>query len=220
MFSPLVNLYGFTPQIPELSKSFNFPSRDSHPITLIIMLVLHFTFFNFSMSVLGCVSRKSTQTCSKCGYTTPFRYKNMYPILLSTISWWCPQSHWLSQWPLHIESKISETWQHETKISYLNYNCQFHVQLYEPSGSWFRFFGSFSYLHYFTFIHIGVYLSAICKFLWDLSAFPCQQKSGFHIYRVGYSSTYFFSRSWTKMLNKIASRTNPYWLVSWKVSSL
>lgn len=69
----------------------------------------------------------------------------MYPILLCTISWWCPESHWLFQRPLCIESKISDPWHHETMISYLNYKCQLHVQLYEPSGSWFRFFGSFSY---------------------------------------------------------------------------
>lgn len=54
--------------------SFNFPSRSSHPITMIIALDLHFTFFKFSMSVLWCVSQKSVHICSSCGCTTPFRY--------------------------------------------------------------------------------------------------------------------------------------------------
>lgn len=62
MLSSFVNIYGITSQIPALSQSFNFPSRVSHPITLIIILTLHFTFLNFSMSVLSCVSQKSTET--------------------------------------------------------------------------------------------------------------------------------------------------------------
>lgn len=76
-------------------------------------------------------------------------------------------------------------------LSRLELNCQSFVQFYE-----------------------------ICyQFLASKKAFLLS-RSGNHMYKVGYSSACFFSMSWTKALNRIASRTNSYLLLSWKASSL
>lgn len=212
MLPPFVNLYGTTPQIPELSQSFNFPSRGSHRVTLTIQLV----FLSPSLTSIcvpwGVSARKAYKLGEDRGaqhlLNTEMCILSCYPLfhhgvqnLIGLFSGHCI----LGQKFQTLESMKPRflTW---TITSSFMFSFMNHQWLY-----------GFLVV---SLIYIGLSLSAICTLLWDLSATHCQQKSDYHIYRVGYSSAYFFFRSWAKIFNKIASRTNPYWLVSWKVSSL
>lgn len=202
-----------------LCQSFNFPSRGSDRVTLIIQLLFLSPSLTSVCVPWGVLARKAYKLGEDGGaqhlLNTEMCILSCYPHfhlgvqnLIGFSSSHCTLSQRF-QTPENMKPRFL-TW---TITSSFMFSFMNHQWLY-------RFFGCFSYLHWFKFIHIGVYLSAICTLLWELSATHCQQKNDYHIYRVGYSSAYFFFRSWAKIFNKIASRTNPYWLVSWKVSSL